>query len=252
MKKLFFTLTILLAVIVLHGCSGTDNDTLPTSSLNSEVQLAPGVFDETQEGAGKALCADLTDEQRQQINDTVAGMKETGATRDEINVAVKELMEGFGIEVPDDWREHKKGNKRQGRKDKGDLFADLTDEQRQQIEEQRQQIAEMKEAGATRDEIKAAVEELQELLEGFGIEVPDDRKKDRGKGRVGKSSLTDEQRQQIDDTVAEMKEAGATRDEIKVAVEELLKGFGIEVPDDRKDAKGKRGKTQEGRKGKRG
>jgi len=105
MKKLFFTLTILLAVIVLHGCSGTDNDTLP----NSEVQLAPSVFDETQEDAGKALCADLTDEERQQINDAVAGMKEAGATRDEINVAVKELMEGFGIEVPDNWGEHKKG-----------------------------------------------------------------------------------------------------------------------------------------------
>ncbi len=248
MKKLFFTLTILLAVIVLHGCSGTDNDTLPTSSLNSEVQLAPGVFDETQEGAGKALCADLTDEQRQQINDTVAGMKETGATRDEINVAVKELMEGFGIEVPDDWREHKKGNKRQGRKGKGDLCADLTDEQRQQIKDT---VAEMKEAGATRDEINAAV---KELLEEFGVEVPDDKKKGRGKGDLF-ADLTDEQRQQIEEQrqqIAEMKEAGATRDEIKVAVEELLKGFGIEVPDDRKDAKGKRGKTQEGRKGKRG
>jgi len=106
----------------------------------------------------------------------------------------------------------------------------------------------MKEAGATRDEIKVAVEEL---LEGFGVEVPEDLGERRGKGDLF-ADLTDEQRQQIDDTVAEMKEAGATRDEIKVAVEELLEGFGVEVPDDRKDAKGKRGGTQEGRKGKRG
>jgi hypothetical protein len=179
MKEVFFTLTILLAGIALYGCSGTDNVTLP----DSEVQLAPPAFDASKDsevqsappasnaqngGAKVRLRAKLTDEQRQQIYDTVVKMRETGATPDEIKAAVTELMKGFGVVVPDNWGEQRGSG----------LCAKLTDEQRQQIYET---VAKMKETGATRDEIKAIV---KELLEGFGIDVPDNWG-ERQKGRKG-------------------------------------------------------------------
>jgi hypothetical protein len=235
MKEVFFTLTILLAGIALYGCSGTDNVTLP----DSEVQLAPPAFDASKDsevqsappasnaqngGAKVRLRAKLTDEQRQQIYDTVVKMRETGATPDEIKAAVTELMKGFGVVVPDNWGEQRGSG----------LCAKLTDEQRQQIYET---VAKMRETGATPDEIKAAV---TELLKGFGVVVPDNWGEQRGSGLCAK--LTDEQRQQIYETVAKMKETGATRDEIKAIVKELLEGFGIDVPDNW-------GERQKGRKG---
>ena len=233
MRGLFFTLTILLAVIVLYGCGETDNTTLS----DSEVQLAPLFFDEPQEGAEGRLRARLTDEQQQQIHETVAEMKEAEATHNEIKAAVRELIEGFGIELPDNRGKHQKRGQHGKHQKEDGLFAELTDEQRQQIHETG---AEMKEAGATHDEIKAAV---KELLKGFGVEVPDDWGERQKQGGLF-AELTDEQRQQIHETVAEMKEAGATQDEIKAAVKELLKGFGVEAPDDR-------GEHQKGRQSKR-
>ena len=46
------------------------------------------------------------------------------------------------------------------------------------------------------------------------------------------TTLTDEQRTAIHEKVAEMREADATREEIRTAMAEMLKEDGIEVPDE--------------------
>jgi len=98
---------------------------------------------------------------------------------------------------------------------------DLTDEQREAIE---QKVQEMREAGASREEIRA---EINAMLEEWGVEVPEF----HGPTPPWLGNLTDEQRAEIDQIVQDMKEAGATREEIKAAVDAKLEEWGIEVPE---------------------
>ncbi|MCZ6854961.1 MAG: hypothetical protein O7G86_13690, partial [Gammaproteobacteria bacterium] len=168
---------------------------------------------------------DLTEEQQPAIRERVEELKETGASREEIHAAVAEMLEGFGVEVPE---------RRIGRVGHILEQLDLTDEQRQTVLET---ISEMKAAGATPEGIRPAV---IELLEGFGIEIPENlgegpgpglhRRPGPGRG-LSQLDLTDEQRQAVRDRIAEMKEAEATREEVHAAVVELLEGLGVEIPE---------------------
>jgi len=54
---------------------------------------------------GYYLCPDLTDEQRTAIYDKVVEMREAGTTIEECREAVAEMLEEFGVEVPDEWFE---------------------------------------------------------------------------------------------------------------------------------------------------
>ncbi|MBC8228165.1 hypothetical protein H8E77_01290, partial [bacterium] len=161
-------------------------------------------------GMAEDMGTTLTDEQRAGIQERVTEMKDAGASRQEIREVVAEMLTEYGIEVPDAWFNRLgKGNY---------LCADLTDEQRTAIEEK---VTEMKEAGASRTEIREAV---AEMLAEYGIEVPDTW------FNLG-TNLTDEQRTAIQEKVTEMKEAGASREEIREAVAEMLEAYGIEVPE---------------------
>jgi hypothetical protein len=100
----------------------------------------------------------------------------------------------------------------------------LTDEQCAAIQEK---VAEMKEAGKSCTEIREAI---VEMLKEYGIEIPDVWSHRLEKGYYLCADLTDEQRTAIQEKVTEMKEAGASRTEIREAVAEMLKGYGIEVP----------------------
>ncbi len=178
-------------------------------------------------GKGNYLCADLTDEQRTTIQEKVTGMKEDGASREDIRAAVAEMLKEFGIELPDK-QANRQGiqGRRPGRRGNANyLGADLTDEQRTAIKEK---IAEMKEAGASRKEIREAV---AEMLKEYGVEPPDRQAGRRGKGNRLGTNLTDEQRTTVKEKVTEMKEAGASREDIREAVAEMLKEYGIEVPE---------------------
>lgn len=105
--------------------------------------------------------ADLSEEQRAAIRETIKTMREDGATREEIRTAV---LQEHGIELPEQRSpRHRRG--RFGFQRPGD---ELTDEQRAEI---RATVKEMREAGAPREEIRAAV---RDLLEGYGIERPED------------------------------------------------------------------------------
>ena len=105
----------------------------------------------------------------------------------------------------------------------------LTEEQREAIHAK---VQEMREAGASREEIHAAI---REALEGYGITPPEGRPEGRreGRGPGGRFSdqLTEEQREAIHAKVREMREAGASGEEIHAAMREMFAEFGIDLPD---------------------
>lgn len=57
----------------------------------------------------------LTEEQKEEIRDTVISMKEDGADRDEIRDTVIEMLEDYGVDVPEDMGEGSGEKHRRGR-----------------------------------------------------------------------------------------------------------------------------------------
>ncbi len=96
----------------------------------------------------------------------------------------------------------------------------LTEVQRQTV---REKVREMRDAGASRDEIRSTV---REMLRSYGIEIPKDAHCQR---RSIMLKLNDEERQAIRDKVRQMRDAGASRQEIRTEVIEMMKGFGIDI-----------------------
>jgi len=111
------------------------------------------------------------------------------------------------------------------------FWAKLTQEQREAI---REKTKEMRSQGATREEIRSA---KAEMLKGYGIELPEKCRLLGGSeglrhNRGGfMANLTDEQRQTLREKTKEMRSQGATREEIRAAKAEMLKGYGIELPE---------------------
>lgn len=169
----------------------------------------------------------LTDEQKQEIHDLISSMREEGATREEIKEAVDALFAEWGVEKPN-W-----GGKGKGDQDGNGKHPALTEEQRAELKEL---VQKMKEDGATREEIKEAV---TALFAEWGIEMPE------RQGRWG-DLLTEEQQEQLRTMIQEMKEQGATKKEIKAAIDGLFDEWGIEKPDYKKDRNGKHGKDKKG------
>jgi hypothetical protein len=170
------------------------------------------------ENAGKGIGANLTEEQRTQLFAKMDQMKAAGAKPEEIRAAVAEMFKGWGLEVPQ--REPGQGNGL----GLGKIMEKLTPEQKTQLQAK---IKEMRKAGAKPEEIRAAV---AEMLKGWGIEMP---KAGEGQGGLGKGlmdKLTDEQKTQLQAKIKQMREANAKPEEIKAAVAEMLKGWGIEMP----------------------
>lgn len=99
---------------------------------------------------------------------------------------------------------------------------ELTSEQRQAIDSK---VKEMREAEANYSEIKSTI---NQMLKAFGVEPLESR---RGHKRGGFfAQLTEEQKLQIDGEVKEMREAGASRQEIRQQINAMLVELGIEVP----------------------
>jgi DNA-binding transcriptional regulator YhcF (GntR family) len=166
---------------------------------------------------------DLTEEQSEAVREKIKEMRSQGSTREEIHTLVSEMLKGYGIEVPEDSAgPHDRGGFGPG---PGGFWKDLTKEQREAV---REKIKEMRSQGSTREEIHTLV---SEMLKGYGIEVPRDWKGPHGPIGFG-ANLTDEQREAIREKIREMKSQGAKREEIRTAVAEMLKGYGIEVPKD--------------------
>jgi hypothetical protein len=199
-------------------------------------------------GRGDHRFPELTEEQRAAVHELVGGMRDAGATRDEIHAAVAELFESWGLEVPEPPEGRGEGGPREGegrgeRRGPGPGFMDqLTEEQRTEVHAL---VTRMREAGAAREDIRAAV---NEMLAGWGIELPGrpeggpreggGRGEGRGPGHRLMDQLTEEQRDALHTMVTEMREAGSSRDEIRAAVHALLEGWGIELPEECKGENG--------------
>jgi uncharacterized membrane-anchored protein len=110
--------------------------------------------------------------------------------------------------------------------------SNLTEDQREAVHEK---IKEMRSQNATPEEIHGA---MTEMLKGYGIEVPEDWAGPHGRGGFGPDpggfckDLTKEQREALQEKTKEMRSQGSTREEIHAAVAEMLKGYGIAVPED--------------------
>ncbi len=179
---------------------------------------------------GPSFLEGLTDEQKEAVREKISEMRKQDATPEEIHDAIAEMLKGYGIDVPEDWEgPHGPGGFGPG---PGGFWEDLTKEQRETV---RDKIKEMRSQGSTREEIHATV---AEMLKGYGIEVPEDSGGPHGPGCFGPppggfmEKLTKEQREAVQDKIKEMRSQGAKREEIHAAVAEMLKGYGIEVPED--------------------
>jgi DNA-binding transcriptional regulator YhcF (GntR family) len=149
---------------------------------------------------------ELNDEQRQEIRGLLEELRESGATREEI----KEVIDSK-LTVPD-----------KGMRQRPPWMPELTDEQREEI---KQLIEDLKESGASRDEIKEAVD--AKLVE-WNIEISE--------GKMPPCppwlpELTDEQKEEIKEIIKELKDNGASKEEIKEAIDSKLEEWGIEVLD---------------------
>jgi DNA-binding transcriptional MerR regulator len=99
----------------------------------------------------------LTDDQKEEIQQLVESLRESGASPKEIRDAVKATLEGWGIEVPEPV----------GRGQRlSPWMSQLTDEQKAQIQ---QLIQSMRDDGATPQEIRDAV---NAKLQEWGIQLP--------------------------------------------------------------------------------
>jgi DNA-binding transcriptional regulator YhcF (GntR family) len=174
-------------------------------------------------GPRHELMEQLTEAQREELHGMVMEMRGAGASREEIHAAVRELLAGWGIELP----ERPGEGRGEGRGPRHEFMEQLTDAQREKLH---QMVTEMREAGASREEIHAAV---RELLAGWGIELPEHPGEGRGRRCRHEimEKLTGAQREELHGMVRGMREAGASREEIHAAVRELLAGWGIELPD---------------------
>ena len=97
-------------------------------------------------------------------------------------------------------------------------LGELTDAQKEEL---KQTIEDMKEAGATHEEIKEAVDAK---LDAWGIEVPEN-----PRGGYLRDQLTDEQKEELSEKMQELRESGASREEIIEAKLKLLEEFGIDI-----------------------
>ena len=123
-------------------------------------------------GKGK-LHSQLTAEQQEAIKSKVSQMKEAEATSEVIKQTVDQMILNFGVNPT----QRKDKGRRKGR----NLFDQLTDEQKSQIEAK---VKEIREAGADRREIR---KQMATILEEFGLEAPQKKKGGkrgfRGKGK---------------------------------------------------------------------
>ncbi|TKJ37252.1 hypothetical protein CEE37_14155 [candidate division LCP-89 bacterium B3_LCP] len=175
---------------------------------------------------GKGIMASLTTEQRDQVFTMIQEMHDQGKAPDEIHAAVRTKLEGFGIEVPDTFmmgpRHHGQGMKM--------IHDQLNESQQKEI---REMVCQMHQDGKQRDEIHAAV---KVKLESYGIDVPENfmmmHGKHRGPGmKMIHSQLNEVQRDAIRSQICEMRQSGTSQQEIQSKVQEMVKGYGIELPD---------------------
>jgi len=156
----------------------------------------------------------LTDDQKQEIQQLMDSLRASGASQQEIRDAVSAKLEGWGIELPED---------NGVQPPQAPWMSQLTDDQKQEI----QQLADsLRDSGATPEQIRDAV---NAKLQEWGITLPADNGR-QPREPPWMSQLTDDQKQQIHQLVNSLRSSGATPEEIRHAVNAKLQEWGIEVP----------------------
>lgn len=178
-------------------------------------------YSESRRQLMQELTANLTDEQKAELNALREQLRENQTTPEAMQAALGEKLLSFGITLPDTWY--------QTRLEFEGGFT-LTAEQRAGVQSLMESL---KADGKTPEERRAAV---VELLSSYGVTVPDNfmlgpergvgPRGDRGRGPV----LSEEQRTAVDALVASMKEEGKTQAEIRTAVGELMASYGVTTP----------------------
>ena len=102
------------------------------------------------------------------------------------------------------------------------FFGDLTDAQKEEITTT---MNELRENGASREEIREAI--TAKLTE-WGIEVPEDNPHPMPRWL---QNLTEEQKAELQNLMDELKEKGASHEEIRAEIDAKLQQWGIEIPE---------------------
>jgi hypothetical protein len=147
----------------------------------------------------------------------VAGLRDDGASREDIHAAVTELFTSWGIDPP----EFRLGPGRHG---PAPWAEQLTEEQRTELHDL---VSGLRDDDASREDIHTAV---TELFTSWGIDPPEFR---LGPGRRGPApwaeQLTEDQRSQLRALRFNLRDNGATREEIHTAVVAQLTEWGIDT-----------------------
>lgn len=138
--------------------------------------------------------------QRESLKYKVEELKVQGASRGEIRQAVWQMLRHWGIKPPPRPR--------------------LNEEQRAEI---REMVKEMKQTRTSPAEIREAV---AEKLREWGVKPP----RKRALLRLFSSGLTEDQKAAIRQMVEELTAKGASRQEIRRAVGQMLREWGIKLP----------------------
>jgi hypothetical protein len=195
---------------------------------------------------GKGIHSQLSSEQQKAVADKFQELWEQGLAHKEIHQEISQMLEEYGIQLPERKRQPKQTWEDQ-----------LSNEQRANIRQKRKELAE---AGASRQEIH---EQIQSMLKEYGIEAPEFPMRSgrrgprmfqrlhgqRGFGFFGRAqqkpphperrplhgwlrdNLSEEQLQQVKDKREELHKQGASREEIHAAIKSLVADFGLELPE---------------------
>ena len=215
MKKVFTFAGILLTAVIF------------TTIIHSENLNAA---DRSKKDCRFKYMDQLTEEQRETIRETIRDLRSDGATPETIREKVKEMLNEYGVDIPEDAdlfpriRGHRPG------RPMGKHLKNLSEEQRSAL---RDKIDQLHEQGASREEIHT---EVLKMFKEYGMEIPADSlwRTGRGRGfpnRCPGIDLRKEQRMAIQEKVKSLRDNGADREEIHAAVKEMLEDYGFDVPE---------------------
>lgn len=176
----------------------------------------------------------LTDDQQEELRETVTEMRADGAARSEIRRAVGEQLDTWGHD-----RSDLRSTAREVRvTHRMSAHFDITDEQADDLYDE---IRRLRADGANASEIREAVTEtldsdgLNDAEIRHAIEHIEHAAKDNRLHRVmglqERFDLTDEEMDEITETISSLKADGASPSEIRQAVKDDLESFGVDTSD---------------------
>jgi len=164
----------------------------------------------------------LSEDQKNTIKEKVETLREKGASREEIHLEVTTMLKEYGVEIHEDFKSFR--GKRGHRPGRGFMHfsEELTKEQRAAL---RKKVKTMHDEGASREDIH---NEIGSMLKIYGVNVPED----FHKHREMMEKLSGEQRKAVRVKMREMRKEGATPEEIRAEIHQMLRKFGISESDD--------------------